>query len=174
MARRTRHFFRRLSVIEPAPAVAEKPRRPSKRDRPPLDPDKANLRQAFARLTPKKARFVSNILAGMKGAPAIQNAGWRAGSEYARTKAAQLLNHDENVMLAVAVARRELAQRAEYGADEAMKELNAAAEFSRKTENSMALAKIIELKMRLTGQYVEKHDIRQLAMLQISIEGLND
>jgi hypothetical protein len=139
-----------------------------------LDPDKATLRQAFARLNPRKARFVSNILAGMKGAQAIQNAGWHAGSGYARTKAAQLLNHDTDVMAAVDIARRELAKKAEYGFEQAMADLKDGEKFSKETGNAQALAKIYELKLRLCGLYVEKHDVRQLAVLNIHIEGLND
>lgn len=67
--------------------------------------------------------------------------------------------------------KRLLAQKTAFGATEAMKELDEAIDFARETGNANALAKCIELRMKLHGLLIDKHEVRQ-ASLTIAIGGI--
>lgn len=62
---------------------------------------------------------------------------------------------------------------AAYNIDAAMKECEDAIEFARETENANAYVKAVELKSKLQGLLVEKHQIQQVPFT-ISIGGIYD
>lgn len=130
--------------------------------------------KALAGLEPKRQKFVTALLSGALGTDAARAAGFTGTAKSMKSRAWQLTHRDKKVMAALDEARRELAAQAHYGFDEAMKEIDAGIAFSIKTENANALAKFTELRMRLSGQYIEKVDQRNLTAFSINIHGLSD
>lgn len=70
--------------------------------------------------------------------------------------------------------RDELRKKSGYTVQLAMDECHAAMEFAQETKNANALVKAIELKTRLNGLLVEKHDHRMIANFSIEIENVKD
>jgi hypothetical protein len=76
------------------------------------------------------------------------------------------------VRAAIALGRKEVSRRvaevANFNAEVAMQKLQDAEDYCRDTENGTALARILELQMRMTGVLVDKMHIKQETM-QVTI-----
>lgn len=60
-----------------------------------------------------------------------------------------------------------------YNAEQAMLEAEEAMQFARETENANAFVKAIELRSKLKGLLIEKHQVQQVGF-QINIGGIED
>ncbi|MGA2083464.1 MAG: terminase small subunit [Holophaga sp.] len=100
-------------------------------------------------MTIKQAKFVAAYLSGTSAIQAAIEAGYSPSS--ARTRGFKLLKENEHVKAAVAEAREKIQAQTGFNAEQAMVELNAGIEFAKKTNNATALARHLELKMKLAG-----------------------
>lgn len=79
---------------------------------------------------------------------------------------------------AVAVAleerRKAVAEKIVYTAVEAMNEAAEAMTFAKQTRNANAYVKAVELRTKLQGLLVEKHDFRMAGQFAINIKGIDD
>lgn len=112
----------------------------------------------MAGLTLRKQAFVHEYM--RNGGNATQ-AAIGAGYAYnnARTQGYRLVNHDDAVKKELERARAELAERTDYDAEQAMTELGTVIEFARETKNATAMARGVELRMRMAGLLVDKHEL---------------
>jgi hypothetical protein len=75
-------------------------------------------------------------------------------------------------MEAIKDAQDKLRREANFNAERAMSELDAAATFARETKNATALARVIELKAKLAG-LLDTKDKGPATAFQININGLD-
>lgn len=118
----------------------------------------AEIKIALDRLTPKKAKFVLNICAGMKPADAWIDAGCQSKRSIATSMANRMLRNDEKVKDAVAAIRADLVKKSEYSFEKFMDEMNEAMAFAKETKNATALVRGIELKGKASGHIVDRID----------------
>lgn len=85
----------------------------------------------------------------------------------------RLVQYNQAVKDALKEVRMASVKAAAYNIDAAMKECEDAIEFARETENANAYVKAVELKSKLQGLLVEKHQIQQVPFT-ISIGGIYD
>lgn len=85
----------------------------------------------------------------------------------------QLLK-DPEVQELIKTARAELQKEVKYSLERAMEEIDETIQFSRETQNANAMAKAVELRLKLHGMLIEKHQHMGLAPLQININGIDD
>jgi len=78
------------------------------------------------------------------------------------------------VLETIAKAKKILRDKLGYTLEAAMEECEKACEFARDTDNANALMKGIELKTKLNGLLIEKHDHRMAANFSIQIQGVRD
>lgn len=122
------------------------------------------------KLRPREASFVQEYLKhGVASVAAVaagyaksnaKNAGWR------------LLHKNEAIAAAISDARKSLVEKGQYNLEKAMIEAEEAMKFARETENANAFTKAVELRSKLNGLLVEKHDVRQVGF-QIQISGID-
>jgi hypothetical protein len=86
--------------------------------------------------------------------------------------ASKWINHIEYFKKFLNEQRAILAAKAQYDVERAMKETEDGMVFARETGNANALAKLIELRTKLFGLLIEKHEVRQ-ASLTIAISGID-
>lgn len=79
--------------------------------------------------------------------------------KYAADAAHRLLNTPA-VVAKIDQARTQIAERGNFNAEIAMRRLDEAAQFARDTENATALARCIELQLRLHGMLIDKAQIQ--------------
>ena len=70
-------------------------------------------------------------------------------------------------------ARKEIVAQGKYNLQMAMDEADEAIEFSRATENANAYVKALELKSKLNGLLIEKHQ-HQIASFSLNIRGVRE
>lgn len=70
--------------------------------------------------------------------------------------------------------RKVVAEKIVYTAVEAMKEAEEGMKFARETRNANAYVKAVELRTKLQGLLVEKHDFRMAGQFAINIKGIDD
>ncbi len=112
-----------------------------------------------AQLSLRQQRFVAALVADPHANAA--NAARLAG--YSRRHSADAgcrLMQNALVRAEVDRARTEIAERGNFGADVAMRRLDAAAAFARETKNATALARVIELQLRLFGLLVDRAQLQ--------------
>lgn len=122
-------------------------------------------------LTERQAKFVAEYCKhGI-----VQTAALAAGfpKSTASQYGARLMRESPAVMAAIAAHRKDLQAQGKYNLENAMKEADEAIEFARETENANAYVKALELKSKLNGLLVEKHDHR-VASFRLNIGGIND
>lgn len=113
---------------------------------------------AGQKLNLRKQRFVAEYMRnGGNGVQAAITAGYAPNN--ARTRAWRLTNQDEAVMAEIERAQKELAERTDYGAEQAMLELGDAIEFARKKDQATAMVRAIELRMKMAGLLNDKLDV---------------
>lgn len=123
------------------------------------------------KLTPKQATFVAEYLKDSNGTRAAIAAGYSPRN--ARHQAWELLHKQPSVVEALEETRKASAKKAEYNLDTAMKEAEEAIEFSKNTKNANAYVKAVELRTKLNGLLIEKHDVRH-AGFQLIISGIKE
>jgi hypothetical protein len=122
-------------------------------------------------LHPKKELFATEYLrTGAMKASAIA-AGYSPKSASA---AATRLLKDPYVVEFLDAARERSLAVAQYGASQAMRELEDGMRFARETKNATALARLIELRMKHAGLLVDRSDVRMLGGFRIEIAGIGD
>jgi hypothetical protein len=109
------------------------------------------------KLTPKQQKFIAAWQTGIDGTHAAIGAGYSRKS--ARYTAYHLLNENAAVMAEVAKVRGQLAEDAKYNGEKCMAECDEGLAFAKATNNANALARLIELKAKLTGLLVQKIDL---------------
>jgi phage terminase small subunit len=120
-------------------------------------------------MTPRQAAFVAHYLAGKSGVESARLAGYSPGS--ARTRSQEFLHENQHTMAAIAEAQAELRVEANYGAERALKELNDKIKQAEAAKQFSAVAKMVELKMKLSG-LLEK-DAAPTTAFQINIAGID-
>jgi len=119
------------------------------------------------KLTPKQAAFVAEYLKDSNGTRAAIVAGY--GEKNAKQTAWKLLHKIPAVVDAVAAARTEVQEQAIYNLQAAMDEAEKTIEFARETKNANAMAKAVELRAKLNGLLIDRHDVRQAVGFKIVI-----
>lgn len=128
-----------------------------------------HLTSRLQELNPRQARFVSEYVKSGNGRAAAIAAGY--SEKNAGTHAAQLLNHNAAVVAAVAEAKKVIGETLLYDSRAAMKELDDAIDFAKKTNNASAYARCTELKMKMSGLLAEKDKGAALAPFSINFVG---
>jgi hypothetical protein len=105
----------------------------------------------------KEALYVAAILRGATKKAAAMEAGF---SESTAGHSATRLHKTESVQKALDSARQELKTQTLYGIQECIGEIDETIAYARLHKNSMAMAKLIELKAKLMGLLVDKLDVR--------------
>jgi phage terminase small subunit len=135
----------------------------------------AEVQAALAKLNPRKAQFVLNVISGLNQTEALIQAGWKCSRKVANSTASHLLREDEDVRAAMDILRLDMVKRAEYSFDKFMNELNDSIAFARATKNATALVRAVELKGKASGHIVDRVDTRNLnAGFSINIRGVDD
>jgi phage terminase small subunit len=122
------------------------------------------------KLTPRKLAFISAYLSGRGGAESAIAAGYSPGN--ARHRAYELLNNDPLVMQAVADARDKLLKESNYGSERAMQELDEKIRAATAANQFSAVARFVELKMKMVGLLTEKKEAAQ-SNLTLNIVGVD-
>lgn len=104
-------------------------------------------------LTPRQTSFVTGVLSGLSDHASAQRAGY--GKEYAR-KAATKIRRAPLVKQAIEREQTQLRQKAKYDVEQAVVEIDKAIAFGYEKSNPMSVAKLLELKMRLYGLWIER------------------
>lgn len=119
-------------------------------------------------LKPKQAKFVEELLKDGNQTRAAEAAGYSptaaAGCKIANSIA---------VKAALEKVREKAIVTAAYNADTAMKEAEEAIEFAKETKNANAFVKAVELRSKLKGLLIEKHQ-HQVANFSLNIGGIDD
>lgn len=135
---------------------------------------KMSFADILAKLSEKKAKFVTEILKGTDHEQAVLNAGWNARTKNSRkSRAAHMLRRDPWVMAAIRAARTEVATEVKYDLTASFKDFQEAAEFAKQTENATALVRAREMQSKLFGHLVDRQDVRNLSALSINITGID-
>lgn len=119
----------------------------------------AGKRKPAVEMSLRQARFVAAYIADPEAnaARAAVTAGYSprnaAGRGHALLKIPLIRD-------AVRVARTQIAERGNFNAEVAMRRLDDAALFARDTGNATALARVIELQLRLHGMLIDKAQIQ--------------
>lgn len=108
-------------------------------------------------LSPRQEKYVNGVVKGMMSrAEAARQAGY--GKAYS-LKAAVRIEQVPAVREAIDAAQSDLRTRTMYDAQEAVKEVDQAIRFAYAQKNPMSIAKLLDLKSRLHGLLVEKHEV---------------
>ncbi|MCX7146210.1 MAG: terminase small subunit [Sulfuritalea sp.] len=119
----------------------------------------ARLAPLLARIKEeRRRRFVLAYLRHGNGAQAAREAGYAA--QHSRSSAYKLM-HDPEVLAVVTEARAVMIEKTGYGIESAMAELDDLMKFSRQTKNANALAKAVELRMKIHGLLDDKQGGQQ-------------
>lgn len=121
-------------------------------------------------LRTKHAKFVEHYLKTGNGAQSAKIAGY---SEKNAAQRASILLKSPQIQLALKEARAGSIVASSYSLDVAMKETDDCIEFARATKNANAMIKAIELKTKLNGLLIEKHEVKQAGFI-INITGIDD
>jgi phage terminase small subunit len=122
-------------------------------------------------LTPRQVKFVAAYIEGHGGAESARLAGYSPASS--RNRACELLNENETVMAAISEAQAALRKEANYNAEKSMVELDEKIKQATEAKQYSAVARLVELKMKLAGLLTEKKDA-PAANFMININGIDD
>jgi len=118
-------------------------------------------------------KFVALLASGSTVAAAVQGAGY--GCKAPRQYGEKILARHPEVAAALATVRAAMAERARYGMDRLVADLDSAMEFARATENANALARCLELKGKALGLLVDRMDLRvQQVPFRFVIAGIDE
>jgi phage terminase small subunit len=119
------------------------------------------------RFTIKQQRFVQ----AYKTSGNINEAARKAGYSVKNRSLSKILASPP-VLAELEKHKQEVIASGRYGYEKAMKECEEAMIFSRETENAAALVKAIELKTKLSGLMIEKHEVKQVGF-SVVISGVD-
>ncbi len=125
---------------------------------------------ASKELTPVQAKFVAEYLKHGDGAAAARASGYTGKSP--KSKAYQLLHTCENVKSAIADARKALVTQGKYNLIKAMEEADDVIAFAKEHKNPNAYVKAVELKAKLNGLLIERHDMKMTGF-HVSVAGID-
>lgn len=125
----------------------------------------------LADLSEKHAQFVRNFVSGQSQGRAYQGA-YPDANEKTASAAAHKLLAKEHIADAVTACKNALSKKAEYGYEKAMLELEEGMRFSKATENATAYARCVELRSKLSGILVERHNV-QTAQFSLTYGGID-
>jgi phage terminase small subunit len=108
-------------------------------------------------LTARQQRFVAEWQTGVDGTEAAKRAGYSPKS--ARYTAYHLLNENKAVMARIEKVRQALAKAAEYNGQKCMAECDAAMERAIANKNDNAVARLIDLKARISNLLRSQVDV---------------
>lgn len=120
-------------------------------------------------LSPKQIEFLKHYLATGNGMQSALKAGYAKGN--ASRTASLLINHNPAFQKALKAAREEAIKDGSYNLKKAMAEADEAISFAKETENANAFVKAVELKAKLNGLLIEKHELIRVP-LEINIMGI--
>ncbi len=129
-----------------------------------------STRYKAGQLNPRQARFAAEYLKHGNGEAAAIAAGYTENN--AAWTADNLLKNCPGVIELIAQSRKAVAVEGTYNLKTAMKECEDTMELAVKTENANAYAKAVELRSKLNGLLVEKHDVRQVGF-HVSVGGID-
>ena len=119
--------------------------------------------------TPLQEKFLKAHAEGVGVLKAAESAG------YAKPKASlSAILQSPAVAGALEDRRKAVAEKIVYTAVEAMNEAKEAMNFAKSTRNANAYVKAVELRTKLQGLLVEKHDFRMAGQFAINIKGIDD
>lgn len=120
-------------------------------------------------LSPQQLRFITEYLKnGRNGTQAALAAGY--APKNAGRQAHVLLTTSRKIKEFLATATKEAAKEVGvYSLQDAMTDANEAIQFAIATNNANARVKAVELKMKLHGLLIERHDIRSPAPFSFTI-----
>lgn len=130
------------------------------------NPEQPRKKRKYTRLPARKAEVAAAIASSKNQSEAAKKLG-------VTRQAVQVQMKDPTIQAAIEDARKSVGEAAKYGLEEAMRECDEAIQFSILTENANARVKAIELKMKLRGLLIEKHQHMGLAPLSINISGID-
>jgi hypothetical protein len=104
-------------------------------------------------LTDKQRRYAANIVRGMESRQAAESAGYR--KSYAKVIGHRLKQHPA-VKHAIQTAHAELREKAMYDVEQAVQEIDKAVVFGYTQKNPMSVAKLLELKAKLYGLFIDR------------------
>lgn len=113
-------------------------------------------------LSDRRRRFALGIARGLSARKSAMQAGF--STSYAK-KSRRLLKRS-TVAAEVRRAQTVIQEVAVYDVTAAMVEIDAAMKFAERHRNAMALTKLIELKARLNGLLVERHEVVKIDLRQ--------
>lgn len=122
-------------------------------------------------MKPRERKFVEEFLKHGHQTRAALAAGY--AKSRAQSDGSNLVRKNEEVKAALAEARNKSVAAASYNIQAAMEEADQAIQFARETENANAYVKAVELKSKLNGLLIEKHQ-HQVANFQLNVEGIHD
>ncbi|MBI3043236.1 MAG: terminase small subunit [Betaproteobacteria bacterium] len=119
----------------------------------------ARKRQPALEPNLREARFVAAYVADPEcnASRAAVAAGYSIRN--AASRAHEIMKRSR-IRAAIEAARREITERGHFSAEVAMRRLDSAAQFARDTGNATALARCIELQLRLHGMLIDKAQIQ--------------
>lgn len=123
-------------------------------------------------LTPRQASFVKFYIQHSNARQAAVQAGY--SEKNAAKTAGFLLKGNKAVMSAIAEHRKEIVDSGKYSYDRAMAEAERCFKFAEQTENANAMVRAAELRSKLSGLLIERHDVRAAIGFSIVIQGVND
>ncbi len=121
------------------------------------------------RLRPKQAKFVQEVVKHGNAAAAARAAGYAKNSS---TVAGSQLMKQPAVKEALNEIRNKVVEDGAYNLKMAMAECTEAMAFAKLTENANAYTKAVELRAKLNGLMVERHDMRTVGF-HVSVTGID-
>lgn len=123
-------------------------------------------------LSLKRQRFVEEYVLSGNGADACRRAGY---SPRRADRSAQILLRAAPVQTAVKAIRAEIAERAGFAAEVAMRKLDDVIVHALKTENASAHCRAVELQARIAGVLVDRVDARvAIGAFVLNVIGLGE
>ncbi len=119
-------------------------------------------------LSPRQLLFIKHYTSGLhSAAQAARMAGY---AEAHARRSSQYILKNPKVLAAIAEARTKLVESTQYDSERAMAELDTAVTFARETKNATAMARCIELKMKLTGLLIDRVQVETIDLSGVLIE----
>jgi phage terminase small subunit len=122
-------------------------------------------------LTPRQMKFVAAYISGKGGAESAREAGYSPAN--ARGRAYELLNENKTVMAAIAEAQEQVRKEANYNSERALEELKDQIAKATDAKQYSAVARLVELKLKLSGLLDAKDKGGPTAAVQINIAGID-
>lgn len=120
---------------------------------------------------PQQLIFIEKYLEHGNGTLAAEQAGYTKSNASGQAYA---LLQIPKIKEAIKNGQKASQARMSYGLDQAMQEAQECIDFAKQTDNANAYAKAVELRAKLNGLIIDKHDVRSLGNFKLVIEGVRD